>query len=78
MRIAILLLNSGRGSGEVARQQARFLTSSGHVVQFLHPGIGDGVPGAVNRDIELHASVVPVHEYLPSAEGEQEQVARMP
>ena len=30
MRVAILLLNSGRGSGEVARQQARYLASNGH------------------------------------------------
>ncbi len=78
MRIAILLLNSGRGSGEVARHQARFLASSGWQVYFLHPAVGEGVPGAVHRDVELHAPVVPVHEYLPAAGRSQEQVARMP
>ncbi len=78
MRIAILLLNSGRGSGEVARHQARFLASSGWGVFFMHPGAGDAVPGAVGRDVELHARTIPVHEYLPSAGRDQEQVARMP
>ena len=77
MRVAILLLNSGRGSGEVARQQARYLTSTGNCVFFMHPGIGDGVPGAINRDIKLHSSVTPVHEYLPSAGRSQEQVSGM-
>ncbi len=78
MRVAILLLNSGRGSGEVARQQARYLASNGCRVFFMHPGIKDGVSGAVNTDIELHCSITPVHEYLPSAGRSQEQVARMP
>ena len=78
MRVAILLLNSGRGSGEVARQQARYLASNGCRVFFMHPGIKDGVAGAVNTDIELHCSITPVHEYLPSAGRSQEQVARMP
>jgi glycosyltransferase involved in cell wall biosynthesis len=77
LRIAILLLNSGRGSGEVARQQARYLASSGCQVYFMHPRIGEGAPGAINKDIELHTSVVPVHERLPSAGGSQEQVADM-
>lgn len=78
MRIGILLLNSGRGSGEVARQQARYLVSSGCEVYFMHPGIGKGVPGAINKDIALHTSVVPVHEHLPSDGISQEQVAAMP
>jgi glycosyltransferase involved in cell wall biosynthesis len=78
MRIAILLLNSGRGSGEVARHQARYLLSSGWRVLYMHPGIGEGVRGAISKDIELHTPVVPVHEYLPSARRNQEQVARMP
>lgn len=78
MRIAILLLNSGRGSGEVARHQARYLASNGWGVFFMHPGVGDGVPGATNLDIGLHRSTVPVHEYLPAAGSDQEQVARMP
>jgi glycosyltransferase involved in cell wall biosynthesis len=78
MNIAILLLNAGRGSGEVARQQARYLCSTGSQVILMHPGIGDGVAGAVNKNIQLHTPVVPVHEYLPSAGADQEQVARMP
>ncbi len=78
MRIAILLLNSGRGSGEVARNQARYLASSGWRVHFMHPAVSDGVPGAIHHDIELHSPVVPVHEYLPAAGQDQEQVARMP
>jgi len=72
------MLNSGRGSGEVAHQQARYLVSSGCKVYFMHPCIGQGVPGAINMDIALHTSVVPVHEYLPSAGRSQEQVAAMP
>lgn len=77
MRVAILLLNSGRGSGEVARRQARYLAANGCRVFFMHPGIGDGAPGALNKDIELHSSVTPVHEHLPSAGRDQEQVAVM-
>lgn len=78
MRIGILLLNSGRGSGEVARKQARYLVSSDCKVYFMHPGIGKGVPGAINKDIILHTTVVPVHEHLPSVGRSQEQVAAMP
>lgn len=77
MRIAILLLNSGRGSGEVARQQARFLVSAGCKVYFLHPNVGEGVPGAINVDVQLHTSVTPVHEHLPAAGIAQEQVSAM-
>jgi glycosyltransferase involved in cell wall biosynthesis len=44
----------------------------------MHPGVGKGVPGAINMDISLHTSVIPVHEYLPSAGQSQEQVAAMP
>lgn len=77
MRVAILLLNAGRGSGEVARQHARYLVSAGHDVVFMHPRVGAGVSGATNADVELHTPVVPVHEYLPSAGENQMQVARM-
>ena len=78
IRVAVLLLNAGRGSGEVARQQARYLASRGCEVHFMHPGVGSGAEGATNRDIQLHTSVIPVHEHLPSAGGSQEQVAAMP
>lgn len=77
MRVAILLLNAGRGSGEVSRQQAKYLVAAGCKVYFMHPNVGDGAPGAVNIDIALHASVTPVHEHLPSAGKDQEQVAEM-
>ena len=77
MGVAILLLNSGRGSGEVARQQARYLAASGCRVFFMHPGIGEGALGAINRDVELHTSIIPVHEHLPSAGRTQKQVAGM-
>jgi len=77
MRIAILLLNKGRGSGEVAREHVKHLLELGHTVYFLYPGIGEGIEGAVNIDVPLHTEVYPVHEYLPSAGENQKQVARM-
>jgi len=77
MNVAILLLNAGRGSGEVARQQARYLVAQGHRVHFMHPVLKTGVPGALNTQIDLHSTVVPVHEFLPSAGATQKQVARM-
>jgi len=77
MRIAILLLNKGRGSGEVARQHVKHLIRQGHTVFFLHPEIGRGIDGAINVDIKLHSDIKPVHEYLPSAGKKQKQVARM-
>jgi glycosyltransferase involved in cell wall biosynthesis len=77
MNVAILLLNAGRGSGEVARQQGRYLVDQGHRVHFMHPGMKTGVPGAINTNIDLQSAVVPVHEYLPSAGSTQKQVARM-
>lgn len=77
MRIAILLLNKGRGSGEVARQHVKYLLMQGHQVYFLYPEIGEGIEGAHNIDISLHSDIKPVHEYLPSAGKKQKQVARM-
>jgi len=77
MHIAIMLLNAGRGSGEVARQHARQLLALGNRVTFMHPGIGVGVEGAVNVDIVLPGEVTPVHEYLPSAGPQQKAVSLM-
>ena len=77
MKIAILLLNKGRGSGEVARQHVKYLIKQGHEVYFLYPEIGEGIEGAVNIDVKLHTDIKPVHEYLPSAGAKQKQVARM-
>ncbi len=73
MRIAVLLLNQGRGSGEVARHHVRHLVDRGHTVYLLYPRIGSGVEGAVNLDVPLPDSTVPVHEHLPAA-GEDERV----
>jgi glycosyltransferase involved in cell wall biosynthesis len=64
MRVVTLLMNRGRGSGEIARQHARELIALGHEVAFLHPRVGAGVAGADNHDIELHSVVMPVHEFL--------------
>ncbi len=77
MNIAILLLNKGRGSGEVAREHVRHLIKLGHKVYFLYPGNEDEIDGAINVDIKLHTNIIPVHEYLPSAGNKQSQVARM-
>lgn len=77
MNIAILLLNQGRGSGEVAREHVRHLIKCGHKVYFLYPGNNNEIAGAENINIELHTNIMPVHEYLPSAGDKQHQVARM-
>lgn len=77
MNIAILMLNKGRGSGEVARGHVRQLLKMGHKVYFLFPGNEGEMPGAENVDIELHSQIMPVHEYLSSAGNKQQQVARM-
>jgi len=77
MNIAILLLNKGRGSGEVAREHVRHLIKMGHKVYFLYPGNENEIAGAENINIKLHNSIIPVHEYLPSAGDKQHQVARM-
>jgi glycosyltransferase involved in cell wall biosynthesis len=73
----MLLLNEGRGSGEVARQHVRYLVREGHEVSFLHPRMGAGIEGADNRDIALHSEIVPVHEHLPSAAANQKAVSQM-
>jgi glycosyltransferase involved in cell wall biosynthesis len=77
LKIGILLLNAGRGSGEVARQHARQLVLRGHDVVFMHPEVGAGVSGATNVDVGLPGSVTPVHEYLPSAGPDQKAVSAM-
>ncbi|NNM05371.1 MAG: glycosyltransferase family 4 protein, partial [Gemmatimonadetes bacterium] len=77
IRVAIILLNAGRGSGEVARQHTTQLMARGNEVVFIHPGIGSGVEGAVNVDVQLPGKVTPVHEYLPSAGEGQKAVSTM-
>ena len=59
MRIAILLLNSGRGSGEVARAHGRYLVEAGHRVIFMHPKVGAGAPGSSNLDNHTDVVVTP-------------------
>lgn len=61
----------------MARQHARHLIARGHAVSYMHPRVGEGVPGAENLDIPLHTDVVPVHEYLPSAGDSQKAVSTM-
>jgi glycosyltransferase involved in cell wall biosynthesis len=77
MNIAILLLNHGRGSGEVARQHARYLISQGHQVFFVQPQTGSGVKGAIDIEVKLHTDLLPVHESLPSAGKKQKAVSTM-
>ncbi|KAA3611560.1 MAG: glycosyltransferase family 1 protein [Planctomycetota bacterium] len=77
MNIATLLLNQGRGSGEVARQQSRHLVAQGHRVFFMHPHMGEGVAGAENLDVPLHNATMPVHEYLPAKAANQRAVNQM-
>ena len=72
-----MLLNHGRGSGEVARQHVREFIRLGHEVWYVHPGVGRGVAGANNVDITLHSDVLPVHEYLPMAGSDQMAVSHM-
>ena len=77
MKIAILLLNRGRGSGGVAKEHATFLLGQGHEVCFMHPRVGDGVADAHNIDVLLHSATMPVHEYLPAAKDNQKAVSTM-
>lgn len=77
MNIAIVLLNQGRGSGEVARAHAAHLSRRGHKVWFMHPGVGEGVSGAINVDVPLHTETIPVHEFLPAARQNQKAVSLM-
>ncbi len=77
MKIAILLLNRGRGSGVVAKEHAEFLLGQGHDVYFMHPLNEKGVEGAINIDIQLSKDIIPVHEYLPSAASNQKAVSTM-
>ncbi len=77
MRIAIILLNKGRGSGEVARQHAKHLAAKGHKVYLMHPDADYELENVDVVDIQLHSRIYPVHEYLPAAGQNQKQVARM-
>ena len=60
MRIAILMLNRGRGSGEVARAHAERLAAAGHDVTMVLPGPDDMPEGVKHVSVELPTSVTPV------------------
>ncbi len=77
MKVAILLLNKGRGSGVVAKEHAQCLLNQGHVVHYMHPNVGKGVKGANNKEVHLNTDIIPVHEYLPSANDTQKAVSSM-
>lgn len=77
MRIAILLLNSGRGSGEVARSHALHLTRLGHEVIYVQPRAAGSVEGVTVLDLPLPCEILPVHENLPSAGARQKAVSVM-
>lgn len=77
MKVAILMLNQGRGSGGVAKEHAQALLKAGHTVYFLHPRMDAGIDGATNLDISLPGSILPVHEFLPSAQDSQKAVSSM-
>lgn len=77
MKVAILLLNQGRGSGVVAKEHGKYLLGLGHVVYFIHPNVGNGIKGAYNKEVHLNKDIIPVHEYLPSAKDTQKAVSSM-
>lgn len=77
MKVAILLLNQGRGSGVVAKEHGKYLLEQEHVVYYMHPDVGKGVNGAINKDVHLNSEIIPVHEYLPSAKDTQKAVSSM-
>lgn len=78
MRIAVSLLNRGRGSGVVARQHVAGLLDRGHDVWFVHPENVGSLYGAHNVDVPLPGNEVPVHEFLPSAAERGRPVSEMP
>jgi glycosyltransferase involved in cell wall biosynthesis len=77
MKVVILLLNRGRGSGVVAKEHGQYLLKQGHDVYYMHPNVGKGVDGAHNKEVHLPNDTMPVHEYLPSAKDSQKAVSSM-
>lgn len=78
MRVVVLTLNRGRGSGGVARDQVSALVAAGHDVIYMYAGMSERVMGATNLDVPLHCDVIPVHEYLPTEGSIQRRVSAMP
>ncbi|MDH3250198.1 MAG: glycosyltransferase family 4 protein [Acidimicrobiia bacterium] len=77
MRIAVVSLNRGRGSGVVAREQMRALSRRGHRVCSVHAGGAQLVPGVTHLPVAPSSGVLPVHEYLPNPDLPQSPVAWM-
>jgi glycosyltransferase involved in cell wall biosynthesis len=53
------------------------LLSQGHQIHFIQPQTGSGLEGAIDVEVTLHSEILPVHEYLPSADKKQKAVATM-
>ncbi len=66
MKILVIVLNRGRGSGEYVRQMCKRLVLQGF--QFTIASTQEVlVEGCESVVVPLESSVVPVHEYLPGA-----------
>ncbi|MDH4117209.1 MAG: glycosyltransferase family 4 protein [Acidimicrobiia bacterium] len=77
MRVLVVSLNRGRGSGGVTRQQAMALAAAGHEVTLLHAGTPLPMANIDLREVELSRGVLPVHEYLPRGSESQMPAAEM-
>ena len=75
--ILIIAQNRGRGSGNVVKQQASYLTAQNHKVIVMYPGNQCSETKAIDIDIRLHTNIIPVHEYLIN-EKNQKPVHSMP
>jgi glycosyltransferase involved in cell wall biosynthesis len=75
MKVAVVTLNRGRGSGVVARHQVRALLARGHDAYLVHSGEGSGELPV--HEVPLSLEVLPVHEYLPSEHDRQQPVSAM-
>jgi glycosyltransferase involved in cell wall biosynthesis len=75
MKVAVVTLNRGRGSGVVARHQVRALLARGHDASLVHSGEGSGELPV--HEVALSLEVLPVHEYLPGEHDRQQPVSTM-
>jgi glycosyltransferase involved in cell wall biosynthesis len=78
MRVAVVALNKGRGSGQVARHHMRALVGAGHDVTSIHACASAYLPGVDQREVTPADGVLPVHEYLPGHTGPQLATSQMP
>ncbi|MFX0210426.1 MAG: glycosyltransferase family 4 protein, partial [Candidatus Hodarchaeota archaeon] len=66
MKVLVIVLNKGRGSGEYVRQMCKRLTIKGF--KFTIASTQEVlVEGCDNLVVPLKSSIIPVHEYLPGA-----------